>query len=630
MLNKLFPWGIYIGDLRAKAIENTVKSVDCREIPVILAAEAGGFCLRFVEDARLSAVDFIENIALLLAEALIPHQLHIHVFGTENNVHFPNLVRLQKYECYHRYSDDESMQAALIQLAHCSYDRFYRHVSSKRKIPPDDYHLLLIDWDELSEKVVTSETLESLCNHIAKAGFYVIFYQNSQTQSARQRAHFDDIRACFAAIDIDKDHFRLSNELFEFAGWQGYDYQPVSCDKEKIIRNIIIKEEVINAYQNFQARYVNYTDYGDKVFWLLQSQRRPNLKQELQTLIDWAVTCDIPADKFPRDVKTLCTATVLYLRQLPPDRQLTTLPDAIGCLDRLQKLYIEGNQLSALPESLANLSRLQVLNVGWNKLVHLPESLGQLTRLIDLDLRGNRLVTLPETLGDLSQLRELCLGNNRLTELPDSIGKLTHLLECDISFNRCRCLPGSIGRLQQLETLDIRANQLQQLPDSLGGMSSLVMLDLESNELTELPASVGQLSELVTLNLKNNQLTEWPEPLVKLSCLEMLNLADNRIVCLPDNFGELERLVTLSLANNCLRVLPESFPRLVGLETLDIRANQLTKLPQPITALSRLKQFDVANNRLTLLPDDIGSLAQLQQVSPKNRLFHALIKFNLM
>ncbi|MHA1410777.1 MAG: leucine-rich repeat domain-containing protein, partial [Candidatus Odinarchaeia archaeon] len=41
---------------------------------------------------------------------------------------------------------------------------------------------------------------------------------------------------------------------------------------------------------------------------------------------------------------------------------LTTLPESIGNLKSLQKLYLNRNQLTTLPESILNLTSLQLLN----------------------------------------------------------------------------------------------------------------------------------------------------------------------------------------------------------------------------------------------------------------------------
>ena len=77
------------------------------------------------------------------------------------------------------------------------------------------------------------------------------------------------------------------------------------------------------------------------------------------------------------------------------DNQLTALPESIGALVGLEKLWLGGNQLTALPESIGALVGLKVLNLRGNlienKLTALPESIVALTALEGLDLRNNPL-----------------------------------------------------------------------------------------------------------------------------------------------------------------------------------------------------------------------------------------------
>jgi internalin A len=60
---------------------------------------------------------------------------------------------------------------------------------------------------------------------------------------------------------------------------------------------------------------------------------------------------------------------------------LTNLPNSIGSLTDLIKLYINYNQLSNLPESIGNLANLTVLHISHNQLTSLPNSIGNLSGL---------------------------------------------------------------------------------------------------------------------------------------------------------------------------------------------------------------------------------------------------------
>jgi Leucine-rich repeat (LRR) protein len=103
-------------------------------------------------------------------------------------------------------------------------------------------------------------------------------------------------------------------------------------------------------------------------------------------------------------------ATELDLRGM----KLTELPESLGQLTQLQRLFLHQNQLTALPDWLGRLSQLDMLFLDENQLTALPESLGRLSQLTLLSVDGNQLTALPESLGQLSQLNSLYLSTNPL------------------------------------------------------------------------------------------------------------------------------------------------------------------------------------------------------------------------
>ena len=121
--------------------------------------------------------------------------------------------------------------------------------------------------------------------------------------------------------------------------------------------------------------------------------------------------------------------------------QLVALPDAIGGLASLQRLYLGNNQLAALPEAIGGLASLQELSLDSNQLAALPEAIGGLARLQTLSLYDNQLAALPEAIGGLAQLQRLWLANNQLAALPDAIGGLAALESLWLDNNQLAALP---------------------------------------------------------------------------------------------------------------------------------------------------------------------------------------------
>jgi internalin A len=167
------------------------------------------------------------------------------------------------------------------------------------------------------------------------------------------------------------------------------------------------------------------------------------------------------------------------------------------------------------------------------KLRTLPEAIGQLTALTKLWLRNNQLKALPDIFGAFRDLRKLWLDQNQIKELPKSVGQLSKLEELWLYHNELRELPESFGGLTNLVRLDLRKNDLEKLPDTFGNLRSLVFLWLSDNDLRTLPDTISGLTSLEELYLENNKLTDLPPALLGLKGLRRLFLHGNEQLPLP-------------------------------------------------------------------------------------------------
>ncbi|MFX0063139.1 MAG: leucine-rich repeat domain-containing protein [Candidatus Hermodarchaeota archaeon] len=232
---------------------------------------------------------------------------------------------------------------------------------------------------------------------------------------------------------------------------------------------------------------------------------------------------------------------------------------------RITGLGLPYQGLKYLPESLGTLRSLKKLYLIHNKLQALPESVGNLVNLQRLDLWVNKLQVLPETFGQLTQLSELNLRNNQLTFLPESFGCLKKLSDLDLSYNKLKALPESFFQLNSLRLLFLRDNQFELLPNTFGDLKSLKIVDLDNNQLRILPKTIGELINLVYLSLKNNQLKSLPKSFYQLINLRTLNLTQNQFECLSESINQLSSLRSLSLSSNQFKFLPEPVKRLKNL-----------------------------------------------------------------
>lgn len=141
----------------------------------------------------------------------------------------------------------------------------------------------------------------------------------------------------------------------------------------------------------------------------------------------------------------------------------------------------------------------------------IPDSIGQLAQLEKLFLFNNEISgTLPESVVDLSQLKSFSVYNNNLSgNIPESIGNLTNLQLLSLSSNQFMgSIPDSIGNLVFLDVLSLSTNNFTGIiPTSLGNLSNIQLLNLHNNNLTgQVPDSLNNLTTLEQLALFNNYL----------------------------------------------------------------------------------------------------------------------------
>ena len=106
-------------------------------------------------------------------------------------------------------------------------------------------------------------------------------------------------------------------------------------------------------------------------------------------------------------------------------------------------------------------NRVIFLNLAGCKLETVPNNIGKLISLKKLFLYDNNLTDLPTSIGDLNKLEELSLSNNNIVELPESIGKLNNLKSLKIAENKIKEIPLFLLELPNLEELSVEGNPLK-------------------------------------------------------------------------------------------------------------------------------------------------------------------------
>ena len=170
---------------------------------------------------------------------------------------------------------------------------------------------------------------------------------------------------------------------------------------------------------------------------------------------------------------------------LPEGASVSTMPDEIGNLHSLTRLYIDGP--TTLSENISGCRMLQSITVQ--------------------DLYG----TIPAELTACTELTYISIkGINAYGEIPAEIGNLSKLEELRIySTGISGVIPSSLGNCTELRTLWLQYNSITgNIPSELAGCTKLEVIILHGNNLSgEIPEFIGQMPALKRLSLCDNQLS---------------------------------------------------------------------------------------------------------------------------
>jgi ABC-type transporter Mla MlaB component len=152
----------------------------------------------------------------------------------------------------------------------------------------------------------------------------------------------------------------------------------------------------------FIGYYINEMNRED--FWsIIKSGKETLMEIENQIGEKLSVINDIEEPEGSGFIVNNGQVERLYIWGYEEILNLHQLPETLGELTHLKKMYIHETKLSTLPKSITKLTSLEELSLQYNKFTTLPEFIGELKSLKKLDLSGNPIKKFPESIGDLKK-----------------------------------------------------------------------------------------------------------------------------------------------------------------------------------------------------------------------------------
>ena len=336
---------------------------------------------------------------------------------------------------------------------------------------------------------------------------------------------------------------------------------------------------------------------------------------------------------------------------------LTSLPTEIGNLSSLKYLNVSNNELSSLPVGIGNFTMLEELHLEYQEiydvntgirtktLTTLPDEIGNIASLKKLYLQNNKLISLPSTIGGLSSLEVLNMERNQLTSLPSSVNNLTTLKEFLANNN---LIEGylNLENLTVLNRLKLGYNNISGLKINVAPTAFNIGSDNNSNTYY-----FGiKRNALGCVEVPSDELVSWQLSDANKENLSFIDngvvFSDNCSAVTNNSIPDIEREALIAIYNSTSGIswnndLSEnsfygvpwvadvSQKRNVGawfgvttaiingqkhVTKVELNSNKLNgTIPSEIKNLTKLKELELNSNTVSSLPTEVGQLANLEQ-----------------